>query len=90
VTTGSILLRLPDGAEVIDTPGLREVAPPRLDAASIDRIYPDVARVAEGCRFRDCRHGEEPDCAVREAAAGARLHPARYAGYRKLVAEISR
>jgi ribosome biogenesis GTPase len=90
VTTSSILLRLPDGAEVIDTPGLREVAPPRLDVASIDRIYRDVARVAEGCRFRDCRHGEEPDCAVREAAGLGGLHPARYAGYRKLIAEISR
>lgn len=85
-TTRSDLLVLPSGAILIDTPGLRELAPWAAEAA-LDQTFADVAELAEGCRFRDCRHDGEPGCAVQSALEGGRLSPERLASYRKLQRE---
>lgn len=71
-TTARSLHRLPGGACLIDTPGLRTL---RLDvdAEALDRVFDDVARLAPACRFRDCRHHDEPGCAVRAQVAPERL-----------------
>jgi hypothetical protein len=60
------------GLVVIDTPGLRTL---RLDgdAKALDAVFDDIAALAARCRFRDCRHEDEPGCAVREAVPAARL-----------------
>ncbi len=70
-TTARCLHRLPSGASVIDTPGLR--ATHRMpETAPADR-YQDILTLAADCRFRDCRHEAEPGCAVRGRVAAARL-----------------
>jgi ribosome biogenesis GTPase len=71
-TTVRSLHRTPEGACIIDTPGLRTL---RLDAdaLAIDRAFDDIAHLAPMCRFRDCRHGGEPGCAVRGTVADERL-----------------
>ena len=86
-TTGATWLRLAGDAIVVDTPGVREIAVGPVDWTLLEEVYPDVAELAADCRFRDCAHGEEPDCAVRAAAAAGELHPGRLASYRKLRAE---
>lgn len=66
------LLPLAGGACIIDTLGLRTL---RLDVADADQLaeaFGDVARHAPRCRFRDCRHQQEPGCAVRDAVAEPR------------------
>jgi ribosome biogenesis GTPase / thiamine phosphate phosphatase len=75
---------LPSGACIIDTPGLRTL---RLDADAGDvvRAFDDIARLAPLCRFRDCRHADEPGCAVRDALA-----PARLKNFHKLQRETQR
>lgn len=80
-TTSRSLHRLPGGACVIDTPGLRTL---RLDAdeETLDAAFDDIARWAVQCRFRDCRHEGEPGCAVRLAVA-----PERVSHYHKLQRE---
>jgi len=86
-TTVRRLFALPGGASLIDTPGLRSLG--LWDAADgVDEAFPDVAGHAEGCRFRDCRHEDEPDCAVRAAAEAGALPPARLTAYRSLRAEV--
>jgi ribosome biogenesis GTPase len=70
------LLTLPNGAFLIDTPGIREAG--LWDGASFD----DVDALAAGCRFADCEHDSEPGCAVRGA-----LDPERLEAWRKLQAE---
>jgi ribosome biogenesis GTPase len=72
------------GACIIDTPGLRTL---RLDgdAGDLDAAFDDIARLAPQCRFRDCTHGAEPGCAVREAVGGERLR-----NYQKLLREARR
>jgi ribosome biogenesis GTPase len=87
-TTRSVLLRLPGDATVIDTPGVREVGVTRLGPELLGRVYPDVALLASGCRFRDCRHDREPECAVREGVGRGELPGVRHAGFLRLVAGI--
>jgi ribosome biogenesis GTPase len=55
---------------------------------SVAESFPDIAELGAGCRFRDCQHGNEPDCAVRAAATTGALAPERYQGYLKLKNEL--
>ena len=82
-TTHRELFALPSGALLVDTPGLRELA--LWDAADgIAATYDEVSALAPSCRFRDCRHEAEPDCAVREAAGTGGLDAGRIAAWEKL------
>ncbi len=83
-TTSRSLHLAPGGACVIDTPGLRTL---RLDgdADGLDAAFDDVARLAAACRFRDCQHGDEPGCAVRDGVSAERLR-----NYQKLLRESQR
>jgi ribosome biogenesis GTPase / thiamine phosphate phosphatase len=83
-TTASRLFELPGQRALIDSPGVRDFAPAvdRLDARSLGFV--EVERLAPGCRFHDCRHMREPDCAVRAAVDAGTFHPRRYESYRRL------
>jgi ribosome biogenesis GTPase len=83
-TTARSLHAMPGGACIIDTPGLRTL---RLDgeAESLNAVFDDIARLALQCRFRDCRHEDEPGCAVREGVPAARLR-----SFQKLLREARR
>ena len=59
-----------------------------LDPRFFEHVYPDIARLAADCNFRDCRHDREPDCAVRRAVERGELYASRYASYQRLAAEI--
>ena len=82
-TTRRELFVLPGGALWIDTPGLRELQL-TADADDVGSAFPDIEQVAEGCRFRDCGHGAEPGCAVREASEAGALDPARIEAWSRL------
>ena len=75
---------LPGGAALIDSPGVRDFAPAlqALDERTLG--FPEVARLAAQCRFSDCRHLREPQCAVRAAAESGAWHARRYESYRRL------
>src|SRR6476661_1669501 len=88
-TTARELHRLPGGGLLVDTPGMRELSL-YDDADGVDTAYADVAQLAAGCRFRDCRHRTEPGCAVAAAIEDGSLDPARYGAWRKLQAEAHR
>jgi ribosome biogenesis GTPase len=83
-TSAARLFDLPHGAALIDSPGVRDFAPAvsALDERTLG--FPEVARLAAGCRFNDCRHMREPGCAVRAAAENASWHARRYESYRRL------
>ncbi|MFI5317740.1 MAG: ribosome small subunit-dependent GTPase A, partial [Myxococcota bacterium] len=66
-TARAVFLRLAGNALVIDTPGVREIGSGPVDPDLLGLVYPDLALLAADCRFRDCRHRTEPDCAVRRA-----------------------
>jgi ribosome biogenesis GTPase len=83
-TTTSRMFDLPRGGHLIDSPGVRDFAPAidRLDAR--DMGFTEVARLAPGCRFQDCQHMREPNCAVRTAVESGALSARRYESYRRL------
>lgn len=83
-TTAARLFDLPNGAALIDSPGVRDFAPAvsALDERTLG--FPEVARLAGGCRFSDCRHMREPGCAVRAAAEDGSWLARRYESYRRL------
>ncbi|WP_280150979.1 ribosome small subunit-dependent GTPase A [Piscinibacter sp. XHJ-5] len=83
-TTSRSLHPLQGGACVIDTPGLRALRPD-VDEATLAWLFDDIGKLALHCRFRDCRHQDEPGCAVREGIAGDRLR-----NYHKLMREARR
>jgi ribosome biogenesis GTPase / thiamine phosphate phosphatase len=89
-TVGALMLPLPgtDGGYVIDTPGLREVGLWALLAEQLDRCFPEIRGLRDQCRFSDCRHIAEPDCAVRAALRDGEISPQRYDSYMKLLEEI--
>jgi ribosome biogenesis GTPase len=87
-TTHRELHRLPGGALLIDTPGIRSLGVGGADEG-LSPAFADVADIASGCRFTDCRHEAEPGCAVREALADGRLSRDRFAAHRKLEREAA-
>ncbi len=84
-TTRRELILLPGGGLLLDTPGMRELAV--VDEGGLAAVFDDVARIAAGCHFRDCRHASEPGCAVLAAVADGRLDPERLEHFRKLQRE---
>ena len=85
-TTGRQLHHLPGGGWLMDTPGMRELQ--LTDSRTgIDAVFDDIVELAQGCRFGDCRHENEPGCAVRQAVADGTLDPDRLKRWKKLAAE---
>lgn len=86
-TTQRQLILLPSGALIIDTPGLREL---QLweGAQGMDQTFADIETLAARCRFTDCQHEAEPDCAVREAIESGELDAARLESHAKLKREL--
>ncbi len=87
-TTASSLRPLPRGGFLIDTPGVRQFGLWRPSPAALEGAFPDVAAIAAECRYRDCGHASEPDCAVRAAVADGTLAAARVASFRRLSEEL--
>jgi ribosome biogenesis GTPase len=82
-STARQLVRLPGGGILIDTPGMREIQLWETGAA-IATAFADIDALAENCRFRDCRHRQEPGCAVGAAVDAGDLPAARLESYCKL------
>lgn len=87
-TTRRELVRLPSGALLIDTPGMRELQLWGEDADA-GSAFPDLVELARSCRFRDCGHRSEPGCAIVQAVSRGDLDPARVAAWHKLERELA-
>ena len=86
-TTGRHLLRLPGGALLIDTPGLRELLP-WAGEAGLALAFSEIGELAPQCRFRDCKHQGEPGCAVQAEVDAGKLDAARLENYHRLGREL--
>lgn len=89
-TTGRDLFLLPNGALLIDTPGMREFGVTFEENASDENLFPEIMKIAEGCRYNDCRHIEENGCAVLAALENGSLQSVVYDSYIKLLKEQRR
>lgn len=86
-TTARELVRLPGGALLIDTPGMRELGL-WADDEGLDRTFDEIDRFAARCRFPDCGHEREPGCAVRAAVEAGEIDAGRWESYLKLRREM--
>ncbi|MBR3182562.1 MAG: ribosome small subunit-dependent GTPase A [Eggerthellaceae bacterium] len=86
-TVDRVMVELPDGGCVVDMPGVRGLGLWDADSG-LGLAFADVDELATKCRFRDCSHNDEPDCAVLAAVASGELAAARLESYRTLSAEI--
>jgi ribosome biogenesis GTPase len=83
-TTQAQLLPLPTGGSVVDTPGLRSFGVWALESDEVQGYFPEIAKIALDCRFNDCRHDQEPGCAVREAVASGQISRLRFDSFQAL------
>ena len=86
-TTVSTLHAVPGGGFVIDSPGIADFGEWALPAERVADGFPEIRSFAGRCRFRNCLHVGEPDCAV---AAAPEIDPERLASYRRMVEDLKR
>ena len=85
-TTHRQLIMLNNGVMIIDTPGMRELGMWDI-SEGLNEAFSDIEALAQCCRFRDCRHENEPGCAVHEAIRNGELDERRFESYKKIKAE---
>lgn len=85
-TTASRLYHLPQGGNLIDSPGIREFGLWHLEPDQITKGYREFQYFLGTCKFRDCKHLHDPQCALREAVEQGKIHPLRFENYHRLLA----
>ncbi len=84
-TSTAILHHLPGGGEIIDSPGVRDFAPPPTELKRVDFGFPEFDQPVRECRFNDCLHLKEPQCGVQAAVDSGEISARRYRSYRELL-----
>jgi ribosome biogenesis GTPase len=88
-TTGSVLYRLENGGELIDSPGVRQYAPYIEHENDVAGGFREFHALSPDCRFADCRHIAEPGCAVKSALDTGAIAQRRYDNYKNLYALVA-
>jgi len=86
-TTFSEMFRLPEGGWIIDTPGVRGFGTIEFDPSEVSHFFPEIFKIAAGCRYGNCTHTHEPHCAVLSALAEGRIAQSRYNSYLSILAD---
>lgn len=84
-TVNSMMLDLPGGGHVIDSPGVRDYAPALDSDAEVIRGFREIETAGHDCRFANCRHLQEPGCAVKASVEDRKISERRYESYRRLL-----
>ena len=84
-TVNSVMLNLPGGGAVIDSPGVRDYAPTIENAQDVNRGFREIFELGQRCRFANCVHLREPNCAVKDAAENNEISLRRYESYKRLM-----
>jgi len=84
-TTAARLYHIPSGGDLIDSPGVREFGLWHLDAEDITKAYVEFRPYLGGCKFRDCKHGDDPGCILREAVEKGEISTVRYEDYHRII-----
>jgi ribosome biogenesis GTPase / thiamine phosphate phosphatase len=83
-TTTARWYQMAANSAIIDAPGVRDFAPPASLVRAAERGFVEIHQLSVNCRFKDCRHMEEPGCAVRTAVVAQQIAARRYESYRRL------
>lgn len=80
-TTFAEMIDLPFGGKLIDTPGIRELGVVDIEPQELSHYFPEMRELMNRCRFHNCRHVNEPGCAVLQAVTQGAIDPSRYDSY---------
>ncbi|MBD3636122.1 MAG: ribosome small subunit-dependent GTPase A [Crocinitomicaceae bacterium] len=86
-TTFAEMHELPTGGFIIDTPGIKAFGLIDFDKKVLSHYFPEMRKVLHECKFNDCQHINEPDCAVKNAVEMGQIHPERYFNYVNMMEE---
>ncbi|MDE5628066.1 MAG: ribosome small subunit-dependent GTPase A [Muribaculaceae bacterium] len=86
-TTFSEMFTMPEGGEIIDTPGVRGFGVVEFEREQVGHYFPEIFRFSTDCRFGNCTHTHEPGCAVREAVDNFQIASSRYTSYLSILEE---
>ncbi|VAX20418.1 Ribosome small subunit-stimulated GTPase EngC [hydrothermal vent metagenome] len=87
-TTNALMVGLPSGGAIIDSPGIRIFSPAGVSRSEVAAHFPGFLKWLTGCKFRDCLHVTEPDCSIRNAVNDGSIDPDRYSSYLRLIESI--
>lgn len=87
-TTSVSLWRLPSGGHLVDSPGIRGFGLTDIPLAELGLLMPDLRSHASHCRYPDCTHDHEPNCAVKQAAAAGEVEELRYDSYLRMLKSL--
>lgn len=88
-TTAARLYHFAEGGDLIDSPGVREFGLWHLEPEQITEAFVEFRPYLGGCKFRDCKHGSDPGCIIREAVERGDISRARYNSYHKIIESMS-
>ena len=84
-TTNSMLYEFEDGVKIIDTPGIREFGLWQMDPSDLKWYFDEFDEFAEQCKYANCSHTHEPDCAVKDAVEKGLITLQRYESYLRIL-----
>ena len=84
-TVNSMMLDIPGGGRIIDSPGVRDYAPALDSVPAVIMGFREIEKAGHDCRFANCRHLREPGCAVKSGVESETINPRRYESYRRLL-----
>lgn len=84
-TTAARLYHIPTGGELIDSPGVREFGLWHLSPEEVTNAFVEFREYLGGCKFRDCKHKDDPGCLLQEAIESGKIHPSRFENYHKII-----
>ncbi len=87
-TVAAVLVPLPGGGWLVDTPGFSDVGLWGIEPRELASCFPEMRGLIDRCKFADCTHRDEPACSIRAAASIGTIHPDRYASYLILLEEL--
>lgn len=88
-TTAARLYHIPSGGDLIDSPGIREFGLWHLAAEEVTKAYIEFRPYLGGCKFRDCKHGDDPGCLLREAVESGKISAQRFDNYHRIIESMS-
>ena len=87
-TTFSEMIELDNGGFIIDTPGIKGFGTINMERAEVSHYFPEIFKLSEKCKFYNCMHLNEPDCAVLEAVEKHYVSESRYHSYLNILEDI--
>ena len=88
-TTASRLYHFPHGGDVIDSPGVREFGLWHLTPEQVTQGFTEFRDYLGGCKFRDCKHGDDPGCALRDAVENGKISAERFENYHRILESMA-